>query len=73
MSPCGFVVVGDSIDKNVRPSFQKDNKSIKSFHHFHSFATKTRIGISTLSDEQPGTALLVYTLRIKLSLVICAE
>ena len=61
MSPCGYVVVGDNIDKNVRPSFQRDNKSTKSFHHFHSFTTKTRINISTLSDpdsdEQPGAAL----------------
>ena len=57
MSPCGYVVMGDNINKNVRSSFQRDNTSTKSFHCFHSFATKTRINISTLSDKQPGAVL----------------
>ena len=35
MSSCGYVVVGDNIDKNVRPSFPRDNKSTKSFYLFH--------------------------------------
>lgn len=57
VSPCGFVIMGDNIDKNFRPSFQRDNRSTKSMHYFHAFASKTRINISNLSDSQPGVTV----------------
>ena len=37
----GFVIVGDNIDKNVRPSFQRQNHQTESWHCFHSYAVQT--------------------------------
>ena len=33
--PDGFVIVGDNIDKNVRPSFQRVDRKTESWHCFH--------------------------------------
>ena len=57
VSPCGFVIVGDNVDKNFRPSFQRDDRSTKSMHYFHAFTSKTRIDISKLLDSQPGVTI----------------
>ncbi|XP_065912205.1 uncharacterized protein [Dysidea avara] len=46
----GFAIVGDNIDKNVRPSFQREDSKTKSLHYFHSYAVKNRVDISSLSD-----------------------
>ncbi len=34
----GFKLVGDNIDKNVRPSLQRLTHQTRSLHHFHSYA-----------------------------------
>ena len=34
----GFKIVGDNIDKNFRPSYQRMNSQTISLHFFHSFA-----------------------------------
>ena len=34
----GFVLVMDNIDKNVRPSYQRENKGTKSYCFTHSYA-----------------------------------
>ena len=39
----GFKIVGDNVDKNVRPTFQRSNQSL---HHFHSYAVKDRVNLS---------------------------
>ncbi len=50
---CGFKIVGDNIDKNVRPSHQRLDRQTQSLHHFHSFAVRDRINMSTFSDCAP--------------------
>jgi len=52
--PFGFVLVGDNIDKNIRPSYQRQDRSTQSLHYFHSYAALNRINISGLSDSRPS-------------------
>ena len=49
----GFKIVGDNIDKNIRPSFQRCDYQTKSFHYFNSYAVKDRIDLSDVSDIRP--------------------
>lgn len=46
-----FVI--DNIDKNVKPSFQRDEIRGKSYHHVHGYAVQDRIDTSKLSDRLP--------------------
>ena len=46
----GFKIVGDNIDKNVRPSYQRHDHQMKSFHHFHSYAVRDRIDLTCSSN-----------------------
>lgn len=50
---CGFKIVGDNIDKNIRPSYQRIDRQTQSLHYFHSFAVHDRIDLSTYSDQAP--------------------
>ena len=45
--------VGDNLDKNIRPSFQRIHHQTKSVHYFHTFAVKDRIDFSDLSESVP--------------------
>ena len=54
---CGFVIVGDILDKNFRPSHQREDRLTQSMHIFHSCAIKNRVDVSSLSDE-PASAVL---------------
>jgi len=49
----GFIIVGDNIDKNVRPSFQRVDRT-ESWHCFHSYAVCNRIDVSKLKDGVPS-------------------
>lgn len=51
---CGFKLVGDNLDKNVRPSFQRVDHQTKSFHHFHAIAVRDRTDLSALSNSVPA-------------------
>ena len=51
----GFKLVGDNIDKNVRPSFSRSDKKTQSLHCFHYYATLDRVNLSSFSDVTPGT------------------
>ena len=53
----GFVIVGDNLDKNFRPSHQREDRQTKSLHVFHSCVIKNRIDVSSLSDK-PAAAVL---------------
>ena len=44
----GFAIVGYNIDKNVRPSYQREDRKTQSLHYFHSYAVKDRVDISSL-------------------------
>ena len=58
---CGFKLVGDNIDKNIRPSFQRSNRQTKSLHYFHSFAVKDRVNLQSLSDVTPTNPNIDYS------------
>lgn len=43
-----FKIVGDNIDKSVKPTSEHLAKSL---HYFHSYAVRDRTDVSGLSDE----------------------
>ena len=47
----GFKLVGDNIDKNVRPRHQTLQRQTQSFHYFTSYAIKDRLDLSVMSDN----------------------
>ena len=51
----GFKLVGDNIDKNVRPSFSRSDRSTQSLHYFHYYAALDRVNLSSFSDATPNT------------------
>jgi len=53
-----FKIVGDNIDKNIRPSFQRVNHQTVSLHYFHSCAVSDRVDFSSLSDISPSCVSL---------------
>ena len=55
--PCGYVIGGDNVDKNFRPSHQREDRWTQSLHAFYSCAIKNRIDVSSLSDA-PGSCIL---------------
>jgi len=54
---CGFSIVGDNIDKNFRPSYQRQDRQTKSLHYFHAYAAKNCVDISAMSDGKPAANL----------------
>ena len=50
----GFKIVGDNIDKNVRPRHQTLEAGTRSLHYFHAFAALDRVNLSGLSEQQPS-------------------
>ena len=53
----GFVLVGDNLDKNFRPSHQREDRQTKFLHIFHSYAVKNCVDVSSLSDK-PASAVI---------------
>lgn len=49
----GYKLVGDNVDKNVKPSLQRFEKQGQSLHHFHSFGVRDRIPAASLPDIPP--------------------
>ena len=49
----GFKIVGDNVDKNVNPTYQRPEMQRQSFHHFHAYAVRDRVCIESLSDSSP--------------------
>ena len=51
----GYKFVGDNIDKNVKPRFQRHEIRGQSFHFFHGFAVqdKNKVDFSECSDRPP--------------------
>ncbi len=47
----GFKFVGDNIDKNIKPSFQRQEIQTQSLHHFHGYAIRDRVNMATMSDD----------------------
>lgn len=57
LHPSGFTIVGDNIDKNFRPSYQRQDRQTKLLHYFHAYAAKNRVDVSSLSDTRPAAIL----------------
>jgi L1 cell adhesion molecule like protein len=55
----GFKIIGDNIDKNVRASFQRSDHGTISLHHFHAFASRDRLDLSSLSDKDPDLSTVI--------------
>ena len=53
----GFKIVVDNVDKNVRPSLQRLTHQTKSLHHFHSYAVKDRVNLSSALDASKSCLL----------------
>ena len=49
-----FKIVGDNIDKTVKPRFMRSDCQSKDLHFFHHFAVQDRVDMSTLSDKPPS-------------------
>ena len=49
----GYKLVGDNVDKNVKPSFQRLEMRGQSLHHFHFYGVKDRVPAVFLSDVTP--------------------
>ena len=49
----GYKFVGDNIDKNVKPRFQRYENRGQSLHHFHGYAVRDRLDLSKFSDTSP--------------------
>ena len=58
----GYVIVGDNMDKNVRPSFQRIDHMTVSLHHFTAFASKDRVNMSGYQDMAGNSSLDVTSL-----------
>jgi len=52
-----FKIVGDNIDKHVKPRDMREDNQAQSLHYFHVYALRDRLDLSTLSDEQPSPDL----------------
>lgn len=50
----GYKLVGDNVDKNVRPTFQRNENKGQSLHHFHAYGVKDRVPTASLSDAAPA-------------------
>lgn len=45
-----FKLVGDNVDRNVKPSRQRHEIENQSLHHFHIYGVKDRVPTASLSD-----------------------
>ena len=50
---CGYKFVGDNVDKNVKPTYQRHERHGQSLHYFHSYASKDRVNLASFSDTPP--------------------
>ena len=53
----GFRLVGDNVDKNVRPSFQRIERRTQSLHYFNAYAVLDRVDLNGFCDEPVATAV----------------
>ena len=49
----GFKIVGDNIDKYVKPRHMRLDRQAKSLHYFQSYAVKDRVNLACESDSTP--------------------
>jgi len=61
----GFKLVGDNIDKNIHPSFQRSDNKTDSLHHFHHYAVLDQIDLSDFSESIPTAQVDLRQLLVK--------
>ncbi len=49
----GFKIVGDNVDKSVKPRHETLEATSQSLHFFHAFAVKDRVDLSQCTDVAP--------------------
>lgn len=47
----GFRLVGDNVDKNVRPTFQRIERIMQSLHHFNVYIVQDRVDLNTKTSQ----------------------
>ena len=47
----GYKLVGDNLDKNVKPRYRRIDQKTQSLHFFHYYAVQDRIDLSNVPDE----------------------
>ena len=50
----GYVVIGDNVDKKVKPRHMRSDNQSTDLHYFHLYAAKDRIDLSGASEEPPS-------------------
>lgn len=58
----GYKLVGDNVDKNIRPSFQRVDRRTQSLHYFNVYAVQDRVDFSMYSNEPQHTAAIPSSL-----------
>ena len=69
----GFKVVGDNLDKNIRPSFQCFANKTNSLHYFHHYALLDRVDFSGYSEHIPNDPINLRRLLVSRSNVAKLE
>lgn len=62
----GVKVVGDNVDKNVRPRHQTIEKQTQSLHYFNCYACLDRVDLSGLSDITPVVDIKSIDIKVVL-------
>jgi len=62
MTWLGYKLVGDNVDKNIKPSFQRVDRRTQSLHYFNVYAVQDRIDFSMYSNEPRHTAVIPSSL-----------
>ena len=58
---CGFKIIDDNIDKNVKPRYYRSDKQVHSLHYYHSYAVKDRIDFSSSPDKSAKPVSPLHT------------
>ena len=53
----GYKFVGDNVDKNIKPSYQRHEIRGQSLHHFQGYAVRDRLDLSHLSNQRPSFSM----------------
>ena len=70
----GFKLVGDNVDKNVKPSLQRFDNKTNSLHYFHYYTILDRLDLSKCSENDKMimiTKLTTSKTALKRALVVC--
>ena len=52
--PPTFKIVGDNIDKKVKPRYMREDRQAQMLNNFHLYAVRDRVDTSNLSEELPS-------------------